>query len=210
VIALLQRLGHRETVLGFVGWSLFAVVVMHVCASLLAAGYAAESVPVVATVATVALGALMGRSVSRRGAGLAIAFVAVNAVPVALAGAIVTTFTPQLGLPLLGAPVLLAVGSGIGIALQRGGAGYQNPGSAAIGAGAAVATFTIGAWLSLGAMDALLGRGVVEIYAYLAEYDCLDARRARLAEAIQTLGSEHNRGRVERALASSHARRCEN
>jgi hypothetical protein len=137
--------------------------------------------------------------------------VALNALPVAIAGAVVTAFVPQLGWPLLGAPFFLAVGATIGIVEQRRVGGYQNPGSALAGAAAAFAVFAIGAWLALGAMDARFSQGVIEVYSYLAEYDCLDPQRARLAEAIHSLASEHNRQRIETALQSNdpmHARPC--
>ena len=79
------------------------------------------------------------------------------------------------------------------------------------GAAAAFAVFAFGAWFALGAMDARFSQGVVEVYSYLAEYDCLDPQRARLAGAIHSLGSEHNRQRIENALRSDdpmHARPC--
>ena len=211
MIGILQRLGHRETVLGFLGWSLFAVIVMHVSASLLAAGIVRATLPIYTGIATMMLGVVMGRSIAGRGRGLAFAFVFLNALPVAIAGAVVTTFAPRLGWPLLGAPTFLAVGAAIGLVQQRRRDGYQNPGSAAVGASAAFAVFAFGAWFALGAMDARLGQGVVEVRSYLAEYDCLDPQRARLADAIHSLGSEHNRQRIETALGSDdpmHARPC--
>jgi len=211
MIRILQRLGHRETVLGFVGWSVFAVIVMHASASLLAAGIVHGTIPVYTAIATILLGVVMGRDVARRGAGLAFVFVALNALPVAIAGAVVTALAPQLGWPLLGAPLFLAVGATIGVVLQRQRGGYQNPGSTVAGAAAAFAVFAVGAWLALGAMDARLGQGVIEVRSYLAEYDCLDPQRARLAAAIHSLGSENNRTRIENVLGSGdtfHAPPC--
>ena len=184
MIGLLERLGHRETVLGFLAWSVFAVIVMHVSAALLPAGIVHGTIPVYTAVATVLLGVMMGRDVARRGAGLAFVFVALNALPVVSAGAVVTALAPQLGWPLLGAPILLAAGAAVGILQQRRRDGYQNPGSAAVGASAAFAVFAFGAWFALGAMD------------------------ARLAAAIRSLGSENNRTRIENVLASGDGRPC--
>ena len=93
-------------------------------------------------------------------------------------------------------------------AVPLNGCGYRNPGSAAVGAAAAFAAFAFGAWFALGAMDARLGQGVVEVRSYVAEYDCLDPQRARLAAAIRSLGSENNRTRIESVLASGDGRPC--
>ena len=209
MIGLLQRIGHRETLLGFLGWCFFAVVAIQVSASLLAAGYVARGeVPVVASVATIALGVGMGRRASRRGALLAVAVLTVSALPFAIAGAVVTAFTTDLGWPLLAAPILLAVGSGIGIVSQRQSVAYENPGSAAVGAGSAFAVFAMSTSLALGSMNALLGQGVVVIYSQLAAFDCLDPPRARLAEGIRSLASQQHRDRVERSLQTMHAQQC--
>lgn len=211
MIGVFQRLGHRETLPGFLAWSVFAVIVMHGSAFGLTAGIVMARLPVYTAIATILLGVMMGRDVAKRGVGLASAVVALNALPVAIAGALVTAFAPQLGWPLLGAPLFLALGAAVGITQQRRRAGYQNPGSAVAGAAAAFAVFAVGAWFSLGAMDARLGQGVIEVRSYLAEYDCLDPQRARLAEAIHSLGSENNRARIESALGSGdtfHAPPC--
>jgi hypothetical protein len=216
MIGLLQRLGHREVVLGFLGWSLLAVVVMYFAASLLAIGAvasAAGSVAVAAVSAVAgavfALGVVMGRRVSRRGTGLAIAVVVMNALPLAIAGTVVTTFTAEWGWPLLAAPILLTAGSGIGIVSRRRSVGYQNPGSMAVGAGSALAVCTMGVWFALGTMDALLGQGIVLIQVQLVEYGCLDPPRARLAAAIRSLGSQYNRDRLERAFQNYPSRPCD-
>ena len=197
---LLQRMGHRETALGFLLWSVFAVLVIHVSAFLLNAGIVRARIPVYATLATLMLAVIMGRNVAGRGVGPAFAWVALNTVPVAIAGAVVTVLVPQLGWHLLAAPVCLAAGAAIGILQQRRAPAYQNPGSAAAGAATAFAIFAMGSWFALGAMDARLGQGVVEVNSYLAEYDCLDPQHARLAEAIHSLGSANNRQRIENAL----------
>ena len=208
MIDLLQRLGHRETVLGFLAWSVFAIIVMQGSAALLSAGIVHGTIPIYTAIATVLLGVMMGRDVARRGVGLAFAFVALNALPVAIAGAVVTALAPQLGWPLLGAPLFLAVGAAIGIVQQRRRVGYQNPGSAVAGSAAAFAVFAVGAWFALGALDARLGQGVIEVRSYAVEYDCLDPQHARLAAAIRSLGSENNRTRIESVIGSGDGRPC--
>jgi hypothetical protein len=209
MIGMLQRLGHRETVLGFLGWSVFALIVMQVSASLLPAPL--MRIPVYAALATVMLGVIMGRNIASRGRAPAFAVVGLNALPLAISGAVVTAFAPHLGWSLLAAPFLLAVGATIAIVQQRRIDGYQNPGSALAGAAAATFVFAMEASLALGAMDARFGQGVIEVNSYLAEYDCLDPQRAQLAGVIHSLGSEHNRQRIDNALDSDdpmHARPC--
>lgn len=208
MIALLQRLGHREAVLGFVGWGLFAAVFAQVASQLLAAAVVATELPFATVPGTLVLGALIGRSVSRRGVGVAVALLCVTLAPFAIAGAVVTSVAPHLGGPLLLAPTLLAVGGAMGIVLRRRSGAFQNPGSAAIGAVAVFAVLFVSGGLALGAMDALWGAGVLEVRSYLAEYDCLDPQRARLAGAIHSLGSENNRTRIESVLASGDGRPC--
>jgi len=207
MIGVLQRLGHRETVLSFLGWSVFAVIVMHVAAAVMVVPFEFSGIPVYTAIATIVLGVMMGRDIARRGVGLASTVVALNALPVAIAGTVLTAVAPQLGWPLLVAPACLGVGAATGIAQQRRRDGYQNPGSAAAGAAAAFAVFAIGTSLALGAMDARFGQGITEIYSYLAEYDCLDPQHARLADAIHSLGSENNRQRIDNAIRSG-ARPC--
>jgi hypothetical protein len=205
VIALLQRLGHREAVLGFVGWGLFAALFAQVASQMLAGAYVAAELPFATVPATIVLGALIGRSVSRRGVGVAVALLCVTMMPLGIAGAIVTWAAPHLGGPLLLAPTLLAVGGAIGIALRRQTPSFQNPGSAAIGAAAVLALLFVSGGLALGAMDALWGAGVREVRTYLADYDCLDPERQRLARAIHSFGSPFNRQRIEQTLESGGA-----
>jgi hypothetical protein len=208
MIGVLQRLGHRETVLGFFAWSVFAVLVIHVSAALLPAGIVHGTIPVYTAIATILLGVMMGRDVVRRGAGLAFAVVVLNTLPVVIVGAIVTAVASQLGWPLLGAPGFLATGFAIGTAQQRRRVGYENPGSAVAGAASAFAVFAVGAWFALGAMDARLGQGVIEVRSYAVEYDCLDPQHVRLAAMIRLLGSENNRTRIDSVFGSGDARPC--
>jgi hypothetical protein len=208
MIGVLQRLGHRETIVGFLALSVFAVIVMHVSAALLPAPFMTGAIPVITAVATGMLGAIIGRNVASWGIALGVAFLALNTLPVALAGAVVTAVAPPLGWPLLAAPFLLAVGAAIGMAQMRRSDGYKNPGSAAAGATVAFGVFMTGAWLALGAMDARFGQGVIEVRSYAVEYDCLDPQHARLAAVIRSLGSENNRTRIESVFGSGDARPC--
>jgi hypothetical protein len=209
MIGVLQRVGHRENVVGFVGWSVVAALVVQTSAQMLTAWDAyLQGIASFAGLATIGCGAVMGHFVRRRGGvGVAILFLVVNTLPCVIAGVVVSAFAPGSGWTLVTAPILLAIGGALGIIAQRHTDGYQNPGSTWVGAAVALAVLTMGSSLALGAMDARLGQGVVEVYSYLAEYDCLDARHARLADAIHTLGSEHNRQRIDNALQSG-ARPC--
>jgi hypothetical protein len=212
MIGWLQRLGHRETVLGFLGWSVAAALVVQTSAQVLAAWDAyLQGVALFGGLVMLGCGAVMAHFVRRRGVGVAILFLVVNTLPCAIAGVVVSALAPGSGWTLITAPILIALGGAPGIVAQRHTDGYQNPGSALVGAAVALAVLTVEASLALGAMDARLGQGVVEVYSYLAEYDCLDPQHARLAGAIHSLGSEHNRQRIDNALQSDdpmHARPC--
>ncbi len=196
MISLLQRLGHRESVVGFVVWSLFAVFYLSVAVQLLGTWIVSPAIPIAAAFATVSLGVVMGRSTARRSSAVGISFVVLNALPLAVGGAIVTAFTPTIGWPLLAAPLLLGVGGLIGTLVRRGAETYMNPGNALAGAAAALAVFLVSSWLALSAMDAAWGRAVVEVRTYATTYDCVDSHHMRLLKAIRSMASQFNRDRL--------------
>jgi hypothetical protein len=183
---------------------------MHVSAALLPLGRVVHgTIPVYTAIATVLLGVMMGETSRGEGWGWRSLVRGVECAAGRDRGRGRDRIRTSVGWPLLGAPILLAVGAAIGIVQQRRRDGYQNPEAPVGRPSARSPSVAFGAGSRSARWTRDLGQGVVEVLSYVAEYDCLDPQRARLAASDPLAGFGEQPPRGSRTLlASGDGRPC--